>query len=96
MDQLAQLPDDSFVTSSQFTKTVYHDEYPELHVTQEYFSQKGKVVIITGAMQGLEKKDIKNINPSIAASNRSIDIRAETDIRDLFADIKLNVVCVEH
>lgn len=53
MDQLAQLPDDFFVTSSQFTKTVYPDEYLELDVTQDSFAQKRKVIIITGASQGL-------------------------------------------
>lgn len=56
MDQLAQLPDDFFVTSSQFTKTVYRDDYPKLDVTQRSFSQKGKVVVITGASQGLGRK----------------------------------------
>ncbi|KAH7327374.1 putative oxidoreductase ucpA [Rhexocercosporidium sp. MPI-PUGE-AT-0058] len=56
MDQIAQLPDDFFVTSSQFTKTVYRDSYPELDVTQDSFSQKGKVIIITGASQGLGRE----------------------------------------
>ncbi|KAH9211629.1 hypothetical protein DL95DRAFT_464718 [Leptodontidium sp. 2 PMI_412] len=117
MDQLAQLPDDFFVTSSQFTKTAYRDEYPELDVTQESFSQKGKVVIITGAGQGLGRKafaasfakagakaivliarnaeeleassqDIKKINPEVLILAQSVDIRDESAVRNLFADIK--------
>ncbi|KAG4436873.1 hypothetical protein IFR05_007636 [Cadophora sp. M221] len=117
MDQLAQLPDDFFVTSSQFTKTTYRDEYPELDVTQGSFSQKGKVVIITGASQGLGRKafaasfakagakaiilvarnpeeleassqEIKKINSEVLVLAQSVDIRDESAIRDLFADIK--------
>ncbi len=56
MDQLSQLPDDFFVAASQFTKATYRDEYPETDVTQASFSQKGKVVVITGASQGLGRQ----------------------------------------
>ena len=50
---LAALPDDFFVTVSQFTKTVYRDEYPDIDPTSEALSQEGKVVIITGTSQGI-------------------------------------------
>ncbi|KAL2061429.1 hypothetical protein VTL71DRAFT_7702 [Oculimacula yallundae] len=97
---LAQLPDDFFVTSSQFTKTVYRDEYPELDVTQDSFSQKGKVVIITGASQGLGRKafaasfakaakDVQKINPNTTVLARSVDIRDENAVRELYTYINL-------
>ena len=53
MDMLAALPDDFFVTSSQFTKTTYRDGYPSIDPSSPALSQAGKVVIVTGANQGL-------------------------------------------
>ncbi|KUJ18760.1 NAD(P)-binding protein [Mollisia scopiformis] len=50
---LSQLPDDFFVTLSQFTKTTYRDVYPVVDPTSPALSQQGKVVIITGTSQGL-------------------------------------------
>ena len=50
---LATLPDDFFVTLGQYTKTVYRDQYPAIDPRSAALSQKGKVVIITGASQGL-------------------------------------------
>jgi hypothetical protein len=47
------LPDDYFITSSQYTKTVHRDVYPAIEPTLPALSQKGKVIIITGASQGL-------------------------------------------
>ncbi|KAJ4340416.1 hypothetical protein N0V95_007501 [Ascochyta clinopodiicola] len=42
-----------FVTSMQFTARTHRDVYPAIDPTQPALSQKGKVVIITGASQGL-------------------------------------------
>jgi len=50
------LPDDFFVTSGQFTKTAYRDEYPGVDPRSPSLSQKGKVVVITGASQGLGRQ----------------------------------------
>jgi hypothetical protein len=50
---LAALPDDFFVTVSQFTKTTYRDEYPEVDPTSKALSLEGKVVVITGTSQGI-------------------------------------------
>ncbi|KAF2664019.1 NAD(P)-binding protein [Microthyrium microscopicum] len=47
------LPEDYFVTSMQFTKHVYRDTYPSIDPTSPALSQKGKVIIITGASRGL-------------------------------------------
>jgi NADP-dependent 3-hydroxy acid dehydrogenase YdfG len=49
----SSLPDDFFVTSSQYTNTVHRDIYPAIDPTLPALSQKGKVIIITGASQGL-------------------------------------------
>ncbi|CZT11466.1 uncharacterized protein RCO7_03852 [Rhynchosporium graminicola] len=38
------------------TKTVYHDQYPSINVTRDSFSQEGKVILVTGASQGLGRK----------------------------------------
>jgi len=50
---LDALPDDFFVTTSQFTKTAYRDEYPDLDPASEALSQEGKIVVITGTSQGI-------------------------------------------
>ena len=50
---MENLPTDHFVKLQQFTPTVYRDVYPAIDPTQAPLSQKGKVVIITGASQGL-------------------------------------------
>ncbi len=44
---LDALPDDIFVTSGKFTKTVYRDEYPAIDSTSAALPQRGKVVLIT-------------------------------------------------
>jgi hypothetical protein len=51
-----QLPDDYFVTSTQFKKHVYRDAYPSIDPTSPALSQKGKVIIITGASRGLDAR----------------------------------------
>jgi hypothetical protein len=53
---LAALPDDFFVTVSQFTKTAYRDEYPDVDPTSKALSQEGKVVVISGTSQGLGRQ----------------------------------------
>jgi hypothetical protein len=53
---LAALPDDFFVTVSQFTRTAYRDEYPDIDPTSEALSQEGKVVVITGTSQGIGRQ----------------------------------------
>jgi hypothetical protein len=53
---LAALPDDFFVTVSQFTKTIYRDEYPDVDPTSKALTQEGKVVVITGASQGIGRQ----------------------------------------
>jgi hypothetical protein len=50
---MENLPNDHFVKHQQFTPTVYRDVYPAIDPTQASLSQEGKVVIITGASQGL-------------------------------------------
>lgn len=42
-----------FVKSQQFVPTTHRDVYPAIEPTQPSLSQKGKVIIITGASQGL-------------------------------------------
>jgi hypothetical protein len=44
---------DHFVKSQQFTSTTHRDVYPAINPKQPSLSQKGKVIIITGASQGL-------------------------------------------
>jgi hypothetical protein len=52
----AALPDDFFVTVSQFTRTTYRDEYPDINPTSKALSQEGKVVVITGTSQGIGRQ----------------------------------------
>ncbi|KAF2448569.1 NAD(P)-binding protein [Karstenula rhodostoma CBS 690.94] len=52
-----QTPDpDFFVKAQQFTAHTYRDVYPAIDPTNSSLSQAGKVVIITGASQGLGAK----------------------------------------
>jgi len=59
------LPPDHFVKHQQFTPTVYREVYPAIEPTQASLSQKGKVVIVTGASQGL---GARGFVPSFAAA----------------------------
>lgn len=44
---------DQLVRNQQFTSTTHRDIYPAIDPRQSSLSQKGKVVIITGASRGL-------------------------------------------
>lgn len=50
------LPADFFVTSMQFTKRVSREVYPSVDPSSPELSMAGKVVIITGASQGIGAK----------------------------------------
>lgn len=50
---MENLPTDFFVTSAAYTPTVYRDQYPSIDPTNPALSQAGKVVIITGASDGI-------------------------------------------
>lgn len=58
------LPVDFFVTSMQFTKRVSRDVYPAVDPTSAELSMAGKVVIITGASQGLGAR-VRSLNISV-------------------------------
>ena len=47
------MPDDFFVTAGAFTKKLYRDQYPAIDPTLPSLSQRGKVIVITGASSGL-------------------------------------------
>ncbi|KAM0547509.1 hypothetical protein ACHAPJ_010382 [Fusarium lateritium] len=50
------LPADHFVTSIQFTKHVYQDQYPSIDPTNPQLSLAGRAAIITGASRGIGAK----------------------------------------
>ncbi|KIW72424.1 hypothetical protein PV04_00619 [Phialophora macrospora] len=50
------LPTDVFVTSSAYTPTVYRGQYPSIDPASPALSQAGKVVIITGASDGIGQR----------------------------------------
>lgn len=52
----SKLPEDFVVTSHQFTRTVYRDQYPSIDPSSPELSQAGKVVIVTGASRGLGRR----------------------------------------
>jgi NAD(P)-dependent dehydrogenase (short-subunit alcohol dehydrogenase family) len=50
------LPTDFFVTSAAYTPTVYRGQYPSVDPANPALSQAGKVVIITGASDGIGQR----------------------------------------
>ncbi|KAF2629210.1 NAD(P)-binding protein [Macroventuria anomochaeta] len=62
---MENLPTDHFVKSMQFTARTHRDVYAAIDPTQAALSQKGKVVIITGASQGI---GARGFVPSFAAA----------------------------
>lgn len=62
---MEHLPADHFVTSMQFTARTHRDVYAAIDPSEAILSQKGKVVIITGASQGLGARAFV---PSFAAA----------------------------
>jgi|SRR5690242_4435295 len=62
---MEHLPVDHFVTSMQFTARTHRDVYPAIDPKQSALTQKDKVVIITGASQGI---GARGFVPSFAAT----------------------------
>ena len=53
---MEELPEDYYVNQFAFTKALYRDIYPAINPENKNLSQKGKVVVITGASQGIGQK----------------------------------------
>ncbi|KAF3032389.1 hypothetical protein E8E12_003432 [Didymella heteroderae] len=62
---MENLPVDYFVKSMQFTARTHRDVYAAIDPSQAALSQKGKVVVVTGASQGL---GARGFVPSFAAA----------------------------
>ncbi|KAH6638810.1 hypothetical protein C7974DRAFT_329525 [Boeremia exigua] len=62
---MENLPVDHFVKIMQFTAKTHRDVYPAIDPSQAALSQKGKVVIVTGASQGI---GARGFVPSFAAA----------------------------
>ncbi|KAF1925041.1 NAD(P)-binding protein [Didymella exigua CBS 183.55] len=62
---MENLPVDYFVTSMQFTARTHRDVYAAIDPNQAALSQKGKVIVVTGASQGL---GARGFVPSFAAA----------------------------
>jgi hypothetical protein len=48
-------PPHGFTVNGAFTSSVYRDVYPAVDPTRSELSQKGKVVLVTGASRGIGK-----------------------------------------
>jgi short subunit dehydrogenase len=60
---MGELPEDYYVKQSAFTKTLHRDIYPAINPENEKLSQKGRVVVITGASQGIGQKVLHTYIP---------------------------------
>jgi hypothetical protein len=58
---MEELPEDYYVNQFAFTKEIYRNVYSAVNPENERLSQKGKVVVITGASQGIGQKVWHNI-----------------------------------
>jgi FlaA1/EpsC-like NDP-sugar epimerase len=56
MADMADLPEDYYVKQFAFTKTLHRDIYKAINPESKKLSQKGKVVVITGASGGIGQK----------------------------------------
>lgn len=63
---MEHLPVDHFVKAMQFTARTHRDVYAAIDPAQAALSQKGKVVIITGASQGI---GARGFVPAFAAAS---------------------------
>lgn len=85
---LDQLPDDFFVTLSQFTKTTYRDLYPGVDPTSPALSQKGKVVVITGTSQGLGRHAFAEAFATAGARALVLVARNATELEATAQEVK--------
>lgn len=67
---MENLPDDYFVKTMQFTARTHRDVYAAIDPSQDVLSQKGKVVVITGASQGIGARGF--VPSFVAASPKAI------------------------
>lgn len=58
MADLASLPKDWILTSSQFTRKAHTTVYPAIHPAKAENSLKGKTVVVTGASRGIGARGI--------------------------------------
>jgi hypothetical protein len=56
LDAIQYLPPDYFVKREAFTKTTYRGEYGAINPVSPALSQAGKVIVVTGASQGIGKR----------------------------------------
>jgi hypothetical protein len=62
MSTMEDLPEDYYVKQFAFTNALYRDIYPAINPKNNNLSQNGKVVVITGASQGIGQKVWHNIS----------------------------------
>ncbi|EXJ89422.1 hypothetical protein A1O3_02489 [Capronia epimyces CBS 606.96] len=96
LESLNQLPPDFFVRKEAFTKTVHRDQYDATDPSSSALSQAGKVILITGASQGIGKeglaKQFARAGPRaivLAARNRPKLAVAADEIRSLAPAVKV-------
>ncbi|KAI9805011.1 MAG: hypothetical protein M1833_006314 [Piccolia ochrophora] len=89
-------PSDFVVTSHQFTKKTYRDQYPAIDPSSPQLSQHGKVIIITGASQGLGRRAFapafaKAKPKAIVLTSRNANelAAAAQELRNLAPDVKI-------
>ncbi|EEA20531.1 hypothetical protein TMatcc_000517 [Talaromyces marneffei ATCC 18224] len=58
INYLNSLPTDYWIQQEAFTKTLHRDEYDAIDPTSPSLSQAGKVIVVTGASQGIGKEGI--------------------------------------
>ncbi|KAF3406797.1 Short chain dehydrogenase andI [Talaromyces pinophilus] len=79
---LSHLPIDHFAKADQFTRILYNDLYPSITPSSEELSQKGKIVLVTGASSGIGRYGIAL---SFAKAGASVLILAGRNRQDLQA-----------
>ncbi|KAK4442366.1 hypothetical protein QBC34DRAFT_313295 [Podospora aff. communis PSN243] len=79
---MENLPADYWVTSLQFTRTVYQDVYPSIDPSRPELLLAGKVVIITGASRGI---GAMGIAPAFAKAGPKAIVLVATNAEKLAA-----------
>lgn len=92
---MENLPVDYFVKIAAYTPHVYRDQYPAIDPRSEALSQKGKVIVITGASAGIGARGLAPAFAKAGAKAVVLVARSEDKLQKVAAELKREYPAVE-